>query len=197
MKKLLILFLSLIAAAAGFYFGYWTKTPAYAAGEIQQAVQKKDLPLFKERVDMDKVYSSAVDDILSQLKADGTPEHKIAASLLGSMKKELVKELIRRTEMKFQEKEPSDSSLLDKPVKSLTAYAGSAALSLTDILDVEEEGSTAFANVKLHDKKLNKDFTWRVQMEKDINGQWTAVKVVNLKEYLEERKQILKEQGEL
>ena len=51
MKKLLIIIILLVTAAVGFYFGYWTNTPAYAAGEIQQAVQKKDLQLFKERVD--------------------------------------------------------------------------------------------------------------------------------------------------
>ena len=55
MKKLLIIIILLVTAAVGFYFGYWTNTPAYAAGEIQQAVQKKDLQLFKERVDMEKV----------------------------------------------------------------------------------------------------------------------------------------------
>ena len=43
MKKLLIIIILLVTAAVGFYFGYWTNTPAYAAGEIQQAVQKKDL----------------------------------------------------------------------------------------------------------------------------------------------------------
>lgn len=41
MKKLLIIIILLVTAAVGFYFGYWTNTPAYAAGEIQQAVQKK------------------------------------------------------------------------------------------------------------------------------------------------------------
>lgn len=196
MKKLLIIFLALIAAVSGFYFGYWTKTPAYAAGEIQQAVQKKDLQLFKEKVDMEKVYSSAVDDILEEFRADGNPGHKIAASLIRGLKKEVVQELIRQTEMKFKAPEDSSKSMLDKPVKSITAYIGSAALSMTDILDVEEKNGIAWANVKLHDKKLNKDFTWRVQMEKDVNGHWTAVKVTNLKEYIAERKRLLKDQIE-
>jgi len=41
MKKLFIIIILLVTAAVGFYFGYWTNPPAYAAGEIQQAVQKK------------------------------------------------------------------------------------------------------------------------------------------------------------
>ena len=52
MKKLLIIIILLVTAAVGFYFGYCTITPAYASAEIQQAVQIKDLQLFKERVDM-------------------------------------------------------------------------------------------------------------------------------------------------
>ena len=70
MKKLFVIIGLIVALATGFYFGYWTKTPAYAAGEIQQALQKKDLQLFKERVNMEKVYSYAIDDILDELKAD-------------------------------------------------------------------------------------------------------------------------------
>lgn len=158
--------------------------------------KKKDLQLFKERVDMEKVYSSAIDDILSELKADGQPEHKMAATVIRGLKKDLIRELIRRTELKFQAKEVPDSSLMDKPLKSITAYIGSAALSMTDVLDVEEKDGLAFANIKLHDKKLDQDFLWRVQLEKDPNNKWTAVKIVNLKEYMEKRKELLKNQVE-
>ena len=130
MKKLFIIIILLVTAAVGFYFGYWTNTPAYAAGEIQQAVQKKDLQLFKERVDMEKVYSSAIDDILSELKADGQPEHKMAATVIRGLKKDLIRELIRRTELKFQAKEVPDSSLMDKPLKSITASVSYTHLTL-------------------------------------------------------------------
>lgn len=130
-KKLLITLMILLAAAGGWYFLYWQNTPAFAAGEIQQAVQKKDWDLFCKRVDVAKVYSYALDDMLAELKADGLPEHAIAASLVKSIKKEVVKELIRQTEIRFKDGAPASKSLLDKPVKTLTAYAGSSALSPT------------------------------------------------------------------
>lgn len=41
LKKLLLVLLLLLAAAGGWYFLYWQNTPAFAAGEIQQAVQKR------------------------------------------------------------------------------------------------------------------------------------------------------------
>lgn len=187
MKKILGAILILIALAGGWYFFYWQDTPAYAAGEIQQAVQKKDWELFQKRVDMNQVYSYALDDMLEELKADKLPEHKLAASLVKSIRKEVVKELIRQTEIKFREEAPASNSLLDKPVKTLIAYAGSSALSLTDIFQVEEKDGIATAYVKLHDKELGKDFTWQVQLEKDVNGHWAATRIVNFKEYLAER----------
>ena len=190
MKKLFVIIGLIVALAAGFYFGYWTKTPAYAAGEIQQALQKKDLQLFKERVNMEKVYSYAIDDILDELKADNLPEHKIAAAIVKGLKQEIITELIHRTEISFETETRQSKSFLDEPVESITAYAGSAALSMTDVLNVEEQGNSAIVKVKIHDKDLNKDFIWHVQMEKDINGSWTAVRVLNLKEYLKERKDL-------
>ena len=190
MKKLFVIIGLIVALAVGFYFGYWTKTPAYAAGEIQQALQKKDLQLFKERVNMEKVYSYAIDDILDELKADSLPEHKIAAAIVKGLKQEIITELIHRTESSFEMETRQSKSFLDEPVESITAYAGSAALSMTDVLNVEEQGNSAIVKVKIHDKDLNKDFIWHVQMEKDINGSWTAVRVLNLKEYLKERKDL-------
>ena len=187
LKKILLCLLLILIGAAGWYFLYWQKTPAYAAGEIQQAVQRKDWDLFQKRVDLNKVYGYALDDILAELQIDGKPQDRLAASLLKSIKKEVVKELIRQTEIKFQEKAPVSKSMLDKPIQTLTAYVGSSALSLTDIFQVEEKDGLAIAHVKLHDKDLNKDFTWDVQLEKDVNGNWNAVRILNLRQYLKER----------
>ena len=187
LKKLLLVLLLLLAAAGGWYFLYWQNTPAFAAGEIQQAVQKKDWDLFCKRVDVAKVYSYALDDMLTELKADGLPEHAIAASLVKSIKKEVVKELIRQTEIRFKDGVPASKSLLDKPVKTLTAYAGSSALSLTDIFKIEEADGKAIAYVQLEDKDLSRDFIWQVQLEKDVNGLWTATRILNFTDYLKER----------
>lgn len=187
LKKLLLVLLLLLAAAGGWYFLYWQNTPAFAAGEIQQAVQKKDWDLFCKRVDVAKVYSYALDDMLAELKADGLPEHAIAASLVKSIKKEVVKELIRQTEIKFKDSATASKSLLDKPVKTLTAYAGSSALSLTDIFKIEEADGKAIAYVQLEDKDLSRDFIWQVQLEKDVNGLWTATRILNFTDYLKER----------
>lgn len=184
-KKAALVLALILCAAGGWYFLYWSRTPAYAAGEIQQALKKKDLQLFKERVDMDRVYGSAVDDTAAYLASDGRVDHELAASLLKMLKKQAVDEMIRQTEIRFTEGNGKESS--GKAGKIMSASLGSAALSLTDILDVKEENGKALVYVKVHDKKLDKDFTWQVLMEKDVNGSWTAVKILNLRDYLQER----------
>lgn len=184
-KKAVLVLALILCAAGGWYVLYWSRTPAYAAGEIQQALKKKDLQLFKERVDMDRVYGSAVDDTAAYLASDGRVDHELAASLLKMLKKQAVDEMIRQTEIRFTEGNGKESS--SKAGKIMSASLGSAALSLTDILDVKEENGKALVYVKVHDKKLDKDFTWQVLMEKDVNGSWTAVKILNLRDYLQER----------
>lgn len=184
-KKAVLVLALILCAAGGWYVLYWSRTPAYAAGEIQQALKKKDLQLFKERVDMDRVYGSAVDDTAAYLASDGRVDHELAASLLKMLKKQAVDEMIRQTEIRFTEGNNKESS--GKAGKIMSASLGSAALSLTDILDVKEENGKALVYVKVHDKKLDKDFTWQVLMEKDVNGSWTAVKILNLGDYLQER----------
>ena len=121
------------------------------------------------------------------LANDGKPDHRFAAAIIKSLKPQLIDELIRQTELKFQSGDTEPKSITGKAAQTLTAYAGSSALSLTGILNVENNDKGAVANVKLHDKDLNKDFIWKVQLEKDINGNWAATKVLNVKEYLQER----------
>jgi hypothetical protein len=185
LKKIILILVIMAAAAGGWYEFYWRASPAYAAGEIQQAWEHKDLQKFKERVDMDKVYSYAVDDTALYMKEDGRSEYKLAASVLKLLKKQAVDGLVKETERRFREEGEKNPS--GKPAQIVYTALGSAAISLTDIVDVKEEKDKAFVNVKLHDKKLDKDFTWKVQLEKDVNGVWTAVRIVNLKEYLAER----------
>ena len=189
-KKIAIILLAAAAAIGSWYVFYWSKTPAYAAGEIQQALKKKDLQLFKERVDLEKVYSAAVDDTASYLASDGKPDHALAASVLKMLKKQAVDELIRQTELKFQGQGDTGSS--GKAGKIMSASLGSAALSMTDMLDIKEEGPKAIANVRIHDKKLDRDFIWQVQLEKDVNGNWTATRILNLKDYLKQREEPVK-----
>lgn len=108
---------------------------------------------------MDRVYGSAVDDTAAYLASDGRVDHELAASLLKMLKKQAVDEMIRQTEIRFTEgsgKEPSG-----KAGKIMSASLGSAALSLTDILDVKEENGKALVYVKVHDKNWTKTLPGR------------------------------------
>lgn len=194
--RLLALLLAVLLAGAGsFYYFYWSRTPAYAAGEIREAIVEKNFQLFQERVDLRQVYGYAIDDLIDEASSSDQKEHKIAANLMRALKKPLTEEMIHQTGQYFQKKNPQpDHSPLAAVTRTIKAYTGSAALSFTDIADIREEGNAAKAMVRLHDSSLNRDFTWELTMEKDVNGRWAVTRIDNLKEYLKERKQAILEQ---
>ena len=99
LKKAGIFFAILIAGAASWFYFYWMNTPAYAAGEIQKAVQSHDYDLLAYRVDLNKVYSAAIDDSADVLSKDGEKDHRTAASLLRSLKNPIADELVHQTQL--------------------------------------------------------------------------------------------------
>ncbi|WP_303855679.1 hypothetical protein [Allisonella histaminiformans] len=190
LKKAGILFAILIAGAASWFYFYWMNTPAYAAGEIQKAVQSHDYDLLAYRVDLNKVYSAAIDDSADVLSKDGEKDHRTAASLLRSLKNPIADELVHQTQLRFQGKK-KESSLFDEPVNAITSYLGFTTLTITQCLSIEEKGDQAIVSVRVHDRKLKHDFTWKVLMEKDVNGTWCATRILNLKDYIREREALL------
>ena len=150
--RILLAALLIAAAAAAFYFGYWRGTPNYAAGEIRQAVVNKDYQLFRERVDLRRVYGYALDDIAAEIAETGSTGERFASGFMKALKKPLVDELIRQTEKKFRQDAPESGSPLSVLADTAETYVGSAAISLTDIFDIREENGMTVASVRLRDK---------------------------------------------
>jgi hypothetical protein len=185
-KHILLGIVAICLCLGAGYMYYWMNTPAYAVGQIQEAVRSRDFQLLRSHVDLDKVYSYALDDTADLLENDGIPDHKTAASLIRGLKGPIVSELIHQTDLRFHGEKPGPS-FLEKPVEIFNSYMGSATLAITDIVNIEEHDGKAEASVKLHDKKLKKDFTWHLLMVKDVNNNWVVVKIENFQEYLKER----------
>lgn len=191
-KKVILSILCFFAAAAAFFYFSWMRSPEYAAGEIYQAITQKDYDLLRERVDLQRVYTAAVDDLAAMAAESDKRDHRIAAGLMKSLRRPLVNALIDATEDDFRpHMADGDPSLLAPITDQIRIYVGTAAISLTDILEVVQDGDTATASVRLHDRELDRDFTWKVRLEKDANEVWTAVQILNFREYLQERKALL------
>ncbi len=192
LRKIIIGLTAFIVAAGAFFYFSWKRSPEYAAGEIYHAVTARDFRLLQERVDLSRVYNEAVDDLADVAAESDKREHRIASGLMKTLRRPLVHALIEETENSFRpslnEQEPS---LFAPVTDAIQTYVGTAAVSFTDILEVVQTGDTATVSVKLHDRELDRDFTWKVLLEKDVNEVWTAVKVLNFKEYLIERKALL------
>lgn len=178
-----------IFISSGYYF-YWINTPMYAAGEIQRAIQTNDYELLLKHVDLEKVYTAALDDSIEVLLSEDTPDNKAIINIIKQLKKPLVKELTKQTESYFYHNKKTNA-LFEQPINTLTSYIGLTTLSITNFISVEEQNEYAILTIKLHDKNLNHDFNWKVKMEKDVNGTWCVVRILNLKEYIIERKTLL------
>ena len=61
-KKICVGLIITILAIVGFYFFYWIKTPVYSINLIREAVKHRNIEAFERHVDLNSVYSKAVDD---------------------------------------------------------------------------------------------------------------------------------------
>lgn len=99
MNKKIILLLSvicLIAAATGYYFLYFIKTPEYALNKIRQSVQQHDVGTFEKHVDLDSIYSKCFDDILiAESKIHHVETNPVAIGVFSMMKPAVV-ELVKK-----------------------------------------------------------------------------------------------------
>ena len=64
--------------------------------------------------------------------------------------------------------------------------SNSKAASFKDISTVSKNGDTAIVGVKYHNRKVDKDYTLNVKMEKLNDGKWRAKEITNLLELLDQ-----------
>ena len=62
LTKILIAIAVIVIAVIGWYFLYFTKTPAYSLNLAKEAYTSHNLQQFKKHVDVDSIISSALDD---------------------------------------------------------------------------------------------------------------------------------------
>ena len=75
-KKICVGLIVTILSIVGFYFFYWIKTPVYSINLIREAVKHSNIEAFERHVDLNSVYSKAVDDffVVAIKKSGGNVE---------------------------------------------------------------------------------------------------------------------------
>jgi len=199
-KKLLLFLFVIIIATAAFYFFYYQKTPYYSLLTIQQAVKNHDVITFEKHVDLDKVLGSFFDDVVeNQAEGMSLEEKQMVSSLSRLFKGAFVQtakeKIINDLSTEKKPSNPTDQES-DQTVKT-QANKKSIFKNLVDKLqpnkmdfkgagNTKTEGDTAFIDVTLFDTKLEKDFTFTAQMERQQDRTWKLVGMLNIQNYLRE-----------
>lgn len=188
--------LTVMAAAAGWYAFYWIKTPEYSAGLIRESYETKNFSLFQKKVDLPALYGSVYDDAAAELAETGhVSQNPLTLWAVKRMKGPAVEEMIRQTQNAFEQGGGADpgNPLSEQWITRLENRAGTAALSLSDIISVSRNGQEAVLSLRLHDQNLNRDFIWKIEMVPSSDGSWKAVKIINFRDYLKERSHVLQQ----
>ena len=188
-QKIAIAAISVLLCAVLFYFFYYTKTPVYSMKLIGDAVQKHDLETFDRHVDVKHMVGKVFDDFVakeSKGKNGSLAGNAFAQGLVNAFKPVAVAEMqdaiyaeVAKKDVPAQQKK-SNFNLLDR------FRSNSKVAAFKDVSTVSKNGDTAIVGVKYHNRKVDKDYTLNVKMEKLNDGKWRAKELTNLLELLDQ-----------
>ena len=182
-QKIAVAAISLILCAALFYFFYYTKTPVYSMKLIGEAVQKHDLETFDRHVDVKHMLEKVFDDFVAKESKDkngSLADNAFAIGLVNALKPVAVAELQDAIYAEVAQKDAPSQQKQSK-INVLDRFkSNSKAASFKDISTVSKNGDTAIVGVKYHNRKVDKDYTLNVKMEKMNDGKWRAKELTNL-----------------
>mgnify|MGYP007101897546 CR=1 FL=1 len=190
-QKIAIAAISVVLCAALFYFFYYTKTPVYSMKLIGEAVQKHDLETFDRHVDVKHMAGRVFDDFVAKESKDKNGSlagNAFALGLVTALKPVAVSEMqdaiyaeVVKKDAPSQQKK-TEIKVFDK-FRSNSKFA-----TFKDISTISKNGETAIVGVKYHNRKVDKDYTLNIKMEKLNDGKWRAKELTNLLELLDQTK---------
>lgn len=177
-----------VLCGLAFYFFYWVKTPVYSLNLIRESIQKHDVVQFKKHVDMDTLYSKAIEDTLVAVdKIEGTDimSNPFASSIVQILKEPAV-EVLKDETIKYvegdEESRPVEEA--DRFAEELKEKADTENVELKEVSVIEEKGNRAYVAIKLYNTQLDKNFTLKVKMNKLVDGYWRIKEITNLVDFL-------------
>ncbi len=187
-QKIAVAAISVVICAALFYFFYYTKTPVYSMKLIGEAVQKHDLETFERHVDVKHMVGKLFDDYVEKESKDKNGSlagNAFAIGLVNALKPAAVAEMQDAIYAAVAKKEAAPQQKQSK-INVLERFKrDKKAAELKDVSTISKSGDTAVVGVKYHNRKVDKDYTVNVKMEKMNDGKWRAKELANLLEVLD------------
>ena len=194
---LIALVVAIGIACSTWYHFFYTQTPEYALKEIQTAIEERDKERFARYVNLDLVASQAYDDLTRDLfayDATLTPQTRVLFEKFYVLVKP---ELTRGTEEAILRR--VDTGLWTLPdgldilkgrqlgidFERFLARTQLRNTTLVSVGDVTHTGTTATAEVTVHEEATATDFTLAVVLEEAEDGHWQVAYVKNYRAYLD------------
>lgn len=201
-KKIIAIVALLIAAVAGWYFMYFTKTPVYSLNEARVAVEKHDVATFKKHVDLDSIFGSAYDDLISvELEKPEVKENPFtgfAQVILKGMKSQIVGAMSNACYDKIGEAPQDNSAAQDtqsaKADESMALAKGQqleesmnvSDLKFKSVQEADINGDVALVPVVFESDNPDRgEVIFTVEMHRLEDKTWQAVRISDFKDYLE------------
>ncbi|MDY5045527.1 DUF2939 domain-containing protein [Phascolarctobacterium sp.] len=191
-KKIGIGVVAALLCCVAFYFLYWVKTPAYSLNIIREAIQKHDVTTFERHVDMDTLYPKAFDDFLvatDKIEGKNTLANPLAAGFIQMFKPPVVAALKAATIEGIKGEENNSTEKKDDAANMANNIKGRSGLDKSvfkDVSVISSEGDTSIVAIKLHNRKVDKDFDLKVKMKKLDDGKWRVKEITNLVDFIVE-----------
>lgn len=204
-KILFIIPLIIIAAALAYYFLYWCKTPLYAVNEVRTAVQQHNVEKFEKHVDLHSVLDKAFEDVIvaeSKINNDAVAANPFALGILHMLKPAVVELMVEeaKSAVAGSSKDnnadaaakndaanvpaPRKNPVTDAMRNNIEKKLNLDQLKISDIILESTQNNNAIVDLQLHHKTLDKDFSLKLKMTVNEEGNWQIKEITNLEEFL-------------
>ncbi|MEE3381769.1 MAG: hypothetical protein VZQ81_07660 [Succiniclasticum sp.] len=206
-SRFIALGIAIIAAAAAlFYFGYWTRTPQYTLHCLIDAIRAKDIAYVDQHADGDQIFSRLFDETIeftfgaqdSDSVATANPALK---RYLGQSKGLVVPVLEQQARNWIITGDPrntlpiriavGDTGRGTAMARAMADRLGIFNLQYRSLGKVEQNDKAATAELTFHDRQLDEDLPVLVRMQ-EKDGVWKVVSFGNLEKYMKARQKAIK-----
>ena len=189
-KAILTVLLTVVVVAGGgalWYFGYYTKTPEYAARMIEEAAAAHDMTKFERYVDVRKISETASDEFLEgvmdsdramseEARSAVTNFAQIFRASVSKSFEDAMREYVRTGE--WGDVSPDAQLILDKAGLYQAEPRG------VEGIEKNAEDGKATLGLRLYQKEAADEFVLKVRLGKGQDGVWRAEEVANFREFI-------------
>jgi len=193
----LIVTFSFLLGAWSWYFFIYIKTPEYALHNIQSAIQSHDIEDFRKSVNLDILLPKAYDDLTTDMFKDDKalpPKTKTLFENFYILIKPMIVAGIQDDISQYvntgiwKKNEEKGSILKGQQLgidfDELIERSNLRNIQLKQIASIIKTGKTATAEIQICEEYTKTDFTLRVRLEQETNGNWQVVYIENYKDFL-------------